>query len=327
LIAGLLALALLVMRTEGITETTERGPLLDLEACVRVDASVVQNLVDLELELGDARSRRPTVPISVAVRCLEGAQVIRVEPWASRGEDGIRTIDLPDADDATAALEARSRELALAIAELIRRLEITRPLPAEPEPPPSPPAPPAPPPVVAQPAPPDALPGRWQIEALSSFEAFTGGQWLAGGDLSLGVAMGRWISLDLRAGGRVVEGLPSSSDRLSARAGTASLAAGLTVWSGRRPVGFTARLRAQGFGVEYRVASAGDDGDRTTRLGALVISAEPRLLVRMSRHLTLALGGAVGVPVHGIVVRVQGAETSKMSGLFLSANLGVMLAL
>ena len=327
MIAGLLALAMVAMRAEAIPGAAERGPSLDLEACVRVDAAVVQNLVDLELGLGDASARPPSGPISVAVRCIDGAQLIRVEPWASRGDDGLRTIELPDAYDEAAAVEARSRELALAIAELIRRLEITRPLPPAPPPPAAPPPPLAPPLVVAPSSPPEEPRHRWQLGALTSFEAFTGGPWLAGGDLSVGASFGRWVALDLRAGGRSVEGLSSSSERLSARAGVASIGAGLSVWSRRHPVGFAAMLRAQGFGVEYRLGSTGEDPARTTRLGALVATVEPRLLVRMSGHIALALGGAAGLALHGVVVRVQGVETSRMSGLLLSGNLGVVVEL
>jgi hypothetical protein len=329
LIAGLLALALVATGAEATPGPAEHGPLLEVEACVRVDALVVQNLVDLELDLGDARARRPTVPISVAVRCLDGAQLIRVEPWASRGDDGLRTIELPDAYDEAAAVEARSRELALAIAELIRRLEITRPLPPEAPPPapPPPPAPAAPPVVVAPSSPPDEPRHRWQLGALTSFDAFPGGPWLAGGDLSFGVSLGRWVALDLRAGGRSVQGLTSSSERLTARAAVASLGAGLNVWSQRHPIGFVAMLRAQGLGVAYRLGSAGEDPARTTWLDAFAASVEPRFLVRMSGHLTLALGGAAGLVLHGIVVRVQGVETSRMSGLSLSGNLGLVVEL
>ena len=139
--------------------------------------------------------------------------------------------------------------------------------------------------------------------------------------------MGMWVSLDLRAGGRFVQGLTSSSERLNARAGVASLAAGLNLWSAGRALGFALMLRAQGFGVEYRLESAREDPAPTTRLGALVGAVEPRLLVRMSRHVTLALGAAAGLPVHGIVVRVQGVDTSRMSSLVLSGNLGVVVEL
>jgi hypothetical protein len=322
LIARVLALALLATRSAEVPAAAEQSPVLELDGCLQVDESTVQNLV--QLELGDAGARRAREPISVVVRCIDGGQEIRVEPWASRGDDGIRTIQLPEADDAGAAtLEARSRELALAIAELIRRLEITRPLPAQPPPPPPPP----PPVVVAAVSPPDAPPGRWQLGALSAFEYFTGGQSLAGGDLSLALSLRRWIVGDLRVGGRFVNGETFSSARLTARAGTAAVAAGLNVWSQRRSVGFALMLRAQGYGVEYRAELSGDGGSRTARLGAFVIAIEPRLLVAVTRRISIAAGAAAGLPLHGIVVRTQGIETDSMSGLVVSANLGFVLAL
>ncbi len=316
--AGVLALALVATSSEANATNAERSPALELDVCLQVDESVVQNLV--QLELGDARTRHANAPIAVAVRCIEGGQEIRVEPWASRGDDGIRTIELPDADDAAAALEARSRELALAIAELIRRLEITRPLPAEAPPPPPPP------PIVAVPiAPPEAPPGPFGIAALSSFEYFTGGQWLAGGDLALTVALGRWALGDLRVGGRFAGGETLPAGRLSARAGTAALGAGLNALSRRRTLGFALMFRAQGYGVEYRAELP--DSSRTAVLGAFVVAVEPRLIVAVTRRISIAAGGAAGFPLHGIVVRTQGFETDSMSGLVLSGSLGLVVAL
>ena len=315
---GVLALALVATSSEANAANAERSPTLELDVCLQVDESVVQNLV--QLELGDARTRHANAPIAVAVRCIEGGQEIRVEPWASRGDDGIRTIELPDADDPTAALEARSRELALAIAELIRRLEITRPLPAEPPPPPPPP------PIVAVPiAPPEAPPGPFGIAALSSFEYFTGGQWLAGGDLALTVALGRWALGDLRVGGRFAGGETLPAGRLSTRAGTAALGAGLNTWSKLRTVGFALMFRAQGYGVEYRAELP--DAARTAVLGAFVVAVEPRLIVAVTRRISIAAGGAAGLPLHGIVVRTQGVETDSMSGLVVSGSLGLVVAL
>jgi hypothetical protein len=317
LIARILALALLAMRSEG-TAAAEPGPVLQLDPCLQVDELVVQNLV--ELELSDARGRAPT-PISVAVRCVEDAQEIRVEPWASRGDDGIRSIALPAADDATATLEARSRELALAIAELIRRLEITRPLPSA-APPPRPPPPTI---VVAPSAPPQAPPDRWAIGASSSFDHFTGGQSMAGGDLSLALAFGRWALADLRVGGRILDGGTLPSGRLTARAGTASLGAGLHLASQRR-AGFALMLRLQGYAVQYDVELEGG-ASQGALLGAVVVAVEPRLFVAITGRISIAAGGAAGLPLHGIVVRTQGVETDSLSGFVLSANLGFVVAL
>jgi hypothetical protein len=310
-------LALAILASAGGEAAAAQGDLaLDLDPCAQVDEAVVQNLV--ELELRDARARRASVAISVAVRCIDGAQEIRVEPWASRGEDGIRTIALPDAEDATATLEARSRELALAIAELIRRLEITRPLPAPPPPPP-------PPPVVI--APPPEPSRRWTLGVLSSFDYFTGGQWLAGADLAMTRSLGRWAVGDVRLGGRFADGQTLPSGHLTVRAGTVGLGGGVAAWSRQRAVGLALMLRAQGYGVEYGAELPADGGARTARLGAFVVALEPRLLVAVTRRISIAAGGAAGVPVHGIVVRTQGVETDSLSGLFVSANLALVVAL
>ena len=304
----------------------ERNPRLDIDACVEVDEAAVQKLV--ELELRDAGARKGNVPIAVAVGCIEDGQEIRVEPWASRGDEGVRTIGLPPGDAADpAAQEARSRELALAIAELIRRLEITRPLSPPPSPPPPPPAPPTAAFVVPPPRPPEAPPGKWQLALLSSFEYFTGGQKLAGGDVSAAAPIGRWILGELRMGGRFAEGVPLPGARLTARAGTAAAALGLNLWSRRRSIGFALMLRGQGFVVDYQVAPGNGGGSRMALLGAFVVAVEPRLLVAVTRRISVEAAAGAGVPVHGVVVRSQGADAQSLSGLAISTSIGAVLAL
>jgi hypothetical protein len=321
LIVTILALALFAVPGEQTADAAEQKPTLAIDACVEVDDATVENLVDLELR--DTRGHGQDVPISVGVRCLDGTQEIRVEPWASLGGDGIRAIELPPADGADpAAREARSRELALAIAELIRRLEITHPLRPKPPPPP-----PAPSPQIAISASPDAdEPGRrrWQLAALSSFEAYTGGQKLAGGDLFAAVPIGRWMLSEVRVGGRLVDGGTSPVAHLTGRAGTAAIAAGLNIWSKHRALGFALMLRAQGYAIEYQVASP-DRGSQTALLGALTIIVEPRLLVAVSRRISLTAGVGAGIPLHGIRVRTQGVETDSLTGLVVSASLGALL--
>jgi len=324
LIVTILALALFATRSEQAADAPEQNPVLELDPCLEVDDSAVQNLVDLELR--DARAGDRDVAISVVVRCVDGAQEIRVEPWASLGHDGIRPIQLPAPDDADpAAREARSRELALAIAELIRRLEMTHPLRPKPPPPPSPP-PPSPAIAVSAPPAADEPRGRWQLAVFSSFEAFTGGQTMAGGDVSVAAPIGRWMVSELRAGGRLVDAATSPAALLTGRAGTAAFAAGLNVWSKHRAVGFALMLRAQGYAIEYRIASPDRGGSRAALLGALAIVVEPRLVVAVSRRISLAAGAAAGVPLHGIVVRTQGVETDSVTGLAVSASLGALVA-
>lgn len=317
MILTLVALALFAEPDPRTEAAALEKPALYIDACVEVDGAAVKNLVDLELR--DAPSRDPEAPISVEVRCLDGSQEIRVEPWASVGGDGTRSIALPAADDADpAAREARSRELALAIAELIRRLEITQPL--HPQPPPAPPPPPTL--VLSTSAAPEEPHRRWRLAVLSSFEAFTGGQKMAGGDISFGARIGRWILGEVRVGGRFVDGQSSPVARLTGRAGTASVAIGPSIWSEHRTVGFEPMLRAQGYAIDYRAESPGDGGARTARLGALTVAAEPRLIVAISGRIALTAAVGVGIPLHGIMVRTQGAKTDSLTGVTISAGLG-----
>jgi hypothetical protein len=322
LIASALALVLFAMHGKAIADAAEETPAVELDRCLNVDEVVVRNLVALELR--DVHAANGTASLSVGVRCTDGGQEIRVEPWASRGEDGIRAIDLPATDNADpAAHEARSRELALAIAELIRRLQITHPLASQP---------PRPPPaatnsvnIVVPATPHDGSGGRWRLGAQSSFESFAGGQRLAGGDLFVAVRIGPWILADVRIGGRLGGEGGSPSVPLTARAGTATLAGGLNLSSSQRAIGGALFVRAQGYLVEYRAELSGDPELRTLVLGAFVVALEPRLFVAVNRHVSLTAAVAAGAPVHGIVVRTQGTEAGSLSGLLLSSNLGAVI--
>jgi hypothetical protein len=326
LIGTVFALALLAMHGDATPtpDGADESPAIDVDSCLDVDQTEVRKLLTLELPAAHAGNAKPS--ISVRVACTDRGQEIRVEPWASRGEEGVREIELPAADDTDpAAGEARSRELALAIAELIRRLEITHPLVSPAPPPPPSPAPANPPIVVAQAPPHDGFERRWLIGVQSSFEAFTGGERLAGGDLLVAARLGRWILGEVRIGGRVVatEDLPSG--RLTSRAGTAAVAAGLNLWSNHRSVAGALLVRAQGYLVEYRADLSGDGNSRSALLGAFVVAVEPRLLIALTRRVSLTAAAAAGIPVHGIVVRTQGLAADSLSGVAFSGNLGAVL--
>jgi len=142
----------------------------------------------------------------------------------------------------------------------------------------------------------------------------------------MAVTLGHWLLGDLRVGGRFAGDAALPSGLLTTRAGTAAAGAGPNIWSKRRSVGFALMLRAQGYGVEYR-ADLSDGTSRTTVLGAFVVAVEPRLLVAVTRRISITASGAAGLPLHGIIVRTQGVETDSISGLALSGSLGVVVAL
>ncbi len=294
------------------------GPSLTIDPCVAVDEKTVREV--MELEIRGARM----LPTSVSVGCVDGAQEIRILPWISPETEGIRTIKLSlvaDGDD-VAVRQARSRELALAIAEYIRRLDAAEPPTRESLKPTPSSTPPLLVPAPATPAAPPTPDGRWQLGLLSAFEYFSGGQTLAGGDLLVASGLGRWFSAELRAGGRIGADEPLPGGRLTTRAATATTAVGPNLWSQRRPVGAALVLRAQGYLVQFRAEQFGKGRAPTALLGALTLAAEPRIAVTLTRHFLLEASAGVGFPLHGIVVRTQGTETRGMSGLIVSGSFG-----
>jgi hypothetical protein len=321
LIGTVIALRLLAMSTEGAPAVVDEEPVLTLDPCVEVDETTVREV--MELELWDARPRNAKLPTSVSVRCVGDAQEIRVESRSAPEQDEVRAIQLSSVADAAApaARQARSRELALAIAELIRRREIAPPAP--PATPPPPPPPPVVPALVVSPAQP-AEAGRWQLGILTTYDYFGGGQRFIGGDLFTAARLGRWFVAELRAGGRVGADQPLPGGRLSARAATVGAAAGIRFWP-ERLIGFELMLRAQEYLVQFRAEASGDSAARTALLGAFVLAAEPRLIVALARHFELEATAAVGLPPRGIVVRIQGTDRQSMSGLVLSGSLAGVL--
>jgi hypothetical protein len=315
-----LALALVAaLGTDGISAVVDQGPALTIDPCVEVDEATVRQVV--ELELRGARLH----PASVTVQCIGGAQEIRVRPWTAQEGEGVRTIQLaPLAEGANpAARQARSRELALAIAEFIRRQDVAPPPPA-----PKPVTPPVPtPPVVstinAPPAPPAGAPEhRWRLGILAASDYFSGGKMLAGGDLLVGSRLGDWFLAELRVGGRFAPDTSLPGGRLTARAGTAAAAVGLNVWSRGQTVGTALLLRAQGYLVAFRAEASGGASAKTAILGALALAAEPRFMLAITRRFSLEASAALGFLPRGIVVRTQGAENQSISGLTVSGSLG-----
>jgi hypothetical protein len=329
LIGNLLAVAVLVMRADPSLDPRAANLALEFEPCVGVDESVVRDLV--ELEVRDAPARDAAAPIRVAVRCVETGQEIRVEPWASLGADGVRAIDLPPADPADpAAREARVRELALAIAELVRRLEMTHPL-AAPATAPAPPPPPSPSGAIAAvPPAPEETRARWRVGMLAAFERFAGGQSLAGGDLTLAVSGGPWVWGQVRLGGRVGPETSWPGGRATARAGTASVAAAWNLCPGCRSIELALLARLQGYLVEYRVDTSGLATPTSTVtspvMGAIIACAEPHLRIAVGRGVSLVAAVAAGLPLHGIVLQAQGTRLASVTGPVLSGHLGAAVS-
>jgi hypothetical protein len=319
----LLALSLVLLGVDNQTAAAvAEGPSLAIDPCIAVDLTTVRQV--MELEISDAN----LWPATVSVRCVEGAQEIRIGRADSLDKGDVRTIHIAPAaaDDTPAERQARSRELALAIAEFVRW-----PGPAA-RPPENSPAPalpsPAAVPVLASASSParEAPEGRWQLGFLCTFEHFSRGQSLLGADLVVASRLGRWFLAELRMGGRLGAEQTLPEEHLTTRAAAVAAAAGVNLWSKSRVIGGALVLRAQGYLAQFRAEATGEGHAESANLGAFALAVEPRVMIAVTRRVLLQASAAAGVVPRGIVVRIQGIETQSLSGVVLSANLAGVLA-
>jgi hypothetical protein len=159
---------------------------------------------------------------------------------------------------------------------------------------------------------------------LAAVEHFGGGQTLWGADVVIDARISRFVLAELRAGGRGGADVVLPWVHVTTRAGTASAAVGLNVWSKRRRIGFAVMGRAQGYLVEIQSEPAGRSDAGAGRALAFLLAAEPRLFVTMTKHLSLTIAAAAGASIHGVVLETQGSVSRSFTGVSLSANLGAV---
>jgi hypothetical protein len=290
---------------------------LTIDACIAVDQETVRQV--MELEISDAH----LLPASVRVRCVDGAQEIRISRPGSLSQEEVRTVHIaPVSENETPAeRQARSRELALSIAEFVR-WPGADPRPPQNLPPPAPPLPATVPEIAAVTEPATGVPdGRWQLGLLYAYERFAHGHSLMGGDVFVGSRLGRWYLVELRIGGRLGSDSLSFGEHLTTRAASMAAAAGLSLWSKGHVLGGALVLRAQGYLAQVRGDATQESRFTTGTLGALALVVEPRLMVALTNHLFLQASAAVGWVPQAIEVRIQGVEAQSISGVALSANL------
>jgi hypothetical protein len=314
-------LGLVALGSDASATLAGRTPTLTIDPCVDVDQTTIREVMDLELIDGRADDRG--FPHAVEVRCQGELLEIRVGSLTAPERRAVRTIQLAPVVDSTglAARQARSRELALAIAELVRRLEIAADPPqVAPPPSPSPPPPVTMPALSAVPAPAEK-PRRWQVGLMATIDSFAGGQRFVGGDLIVGARLGSRFMAEIRVGGRAGTQHFVPNGRLSSSAALAGASAGVVLWPESRHVGLALLLHAQEYLVRFRLEGPANADSRTDLFGAFVVAAGPRLTVALGRRVELGVSAAAGFPPHGIVLRVQGAPAESLTGLVLSGSL------
>lgn len=303
----------MLLLVAGASETVP--PAITIDPCVEVDAEEVRRLTANELV--NWRSSTSLAALDVGVDCEGTSQELRVTDRAT-GQVTVRSIDLsaPGGGDR----DAKTRELALAIAELLRRVEAASPPPA----PPAPSPPPAVPVVAVDPTPPpQPRPWRAEIGVSAVVAGFTGGEVLLGADVPARFRLGRFVIAELRVGARKSRALELEHGTMDGYG--ADAAAGLSVEAtpDLRSVGlsFGGRLGAS----FLRYAAFDHEGATYGGQDAVVLYAtgNTTAFVALSAPLCLTLDAAIGGALHSIAIEVNGRSVSEASGMLLSSAVGL----
>jgi hypothetical protein len=316
-VSAVLSIALL-----GGTAVAAPIPLI-IDACVAVDPEEVRRLTAIELLTDESDHSE----FEVLVGCRGDSQTLRLL-HVSRGVVDSRSLEPGKAD----APDARNRELALAIAELVRRtpdLAVAAPaveMPAQP------------PqlrvsstavdsqPVLVPLSPVSDEPGEWlaEIGVLGAFVHWSRGHRLLGADLVVRVPLRSRMVSELRAGGRKTIGSVALSEGwLDARGFGAALGLGFDVAPTQGFVGLTVGVRV---GVDWlRYAIVDEGGTPYSGADAADVHAMGTLatFVALSEHLRLTCELAAGGALHPIVIRENGQDVSGARGVMASGAFGL----
>jgi hypothetical protein len=288
---------------------------ITIDPCVEVDAAEVRRLA--AIELGTWRGERSLGPVDVVVSCSGGLQELRLTERA-HGRVTVRSIDLRTPLDEER--DAKARELALAIAELLRRVESE---PAAPVPAPLRPVPERRTAAQARPqVRAERRPVRFDVGVSGVGSGWTGGEVLLGADVDSRVRFGRWFIAELRAGGRKSRSVELSVGTVAAHG--AALGVGLALALLDAPLaGVSLGTRVEGGWLRYVVLDrAGRDYGSGDALSLSLLGAAAAF-ARLAGPLRFTADVALGGALRSITVRDHAELVSGMSGLVVSSAAGM----
>jgi hypothetical protein len=312
----LIALPLLLLVT---APSAAPMPTIAIDPCVEVDADEVRRLAALELHTWAGPS---AAALSVLVTCGGDVQELRLTDRVN-GQETVRTLDL-NASSGTDR-DAKTRELALAIAELLRRVQVDstpEPAPA-PEPPPVAPEPPQPAPTVPDDSEPGARPFRLELGAAGRGTTWTGGEMLLGADVSARTHLSRWLIAELRFGGGKTKRVELHGGTVDANGMTAAVGVALDVTPSWRNVGVALGARLGAEWLRYTAVDRGGVPYGGRDAGALTASGTVNAFIAVSDPLCLTVDAAVGGALHSIAIRDNGQRVSRLGGVLLSSAFGI----
>lgn len=285
-------------------------PRISIEPCVEVDASEVLRLTAIEVSSWQGQSS--VASFDVFVGCQDGGQRLRLMD-AKRGQVAERSIDLSAVG--ASDRDARARELALAIAELLRRNESgDQPVPnvvidAVP-------VPPSPPPTMVMP---------WQAElgVTAAAMGWTGGAVLFGADLTGRARFAGWFIAELRAGGRSTRPVSLDNGSMTGRGLSASAGLAFDVVPNFQWVGVSLGAR---LGVDWlRYAAIDEEGFTYDGRDATGVNAfgTATAFVSLVGPLRITLDAGVGTALHEVTIRENDETLGGLSGVVASGALGL----
>ncbi|HEX6272205.1 MAG TPA: hypothetical protein VFZ53_04175 [Polyangiaceae bacterium] len=298
----------LLFVTEAVA--TAPTPAITIDPCVEVDADEVRRLAAMELRTWHWRT--PPATFEVVAACRDEHDELRLTN-RSLGQITVRSIDL----SATGG-DAKARELALAVAELLRRADMDsapevpslRAKPVESAP-------------AVQPPSPEPRPWNLELGLTGAFASWTGGEVLFGADIAGRAHWGRWVILELRLGGRKSRAVTLSNGAVDGRGAAAALGVALDAMPFVRHAGvsFGARLGADW--LRYAASESGDasyDGGDATSVS---VAATTTGFVDLSEALRLTADVAVGGALHSVAIREDERTVSSTRGVLLGGAVGL----
>ncbi len=291
-------------------------PPITIDPCVQVDTEEVRRLV--EIELGTWHGRTALERLDVAVACAAEGQEVRLTDRA-RGRVTVRGIDLSASGGKDR--DAKARELALAIAELIRRVDLEQA--SEPSAPSV--APPPEPTPLEEPARVEPAPPSWRVEvgAHAIASGWTGGELLFGADLSGRVHLGRFLIAELELGGRKTRSTALASGKLSGYGLASGVGLALDATPGWRRAGVSFGARLGGDWLRYTAVSGAGASYGGGDAGVVSVAGTTTAFVALSGPFSATFRAAVGGALHSIQIRDNGRAISGARGMMLSSALGV----
>jgi hypothetical protein len=283
---------------------------LTIDECVDADRDELRRLLEVEYRgrLADGARNDAT---QVVVQCTEGSNQVRLSV-AGRPREIVRTVDLSSLGPV--AREAKTRELVLVIAELVRSVEVPEPV-SEP---------------ITVPRVPEKAPllsersGGTQIGALFTAEKYSGGQSQVGPGLAARFALTRYFTAELRVGARWAESVGAPDGTITGRGFVGGAGVGVDAFPGHARAGLVVMARAE---VEW-LRIQGIDGEtaegRAASGAAVIASAAPCGWIALGPSLRVLAEPALLVPIHTLLVEDQGQRASALAGVGVAATLGVV---